>query len=73
MYCMIFILHSLLVWQCHLRYVAMLPLVATVCVLHRVGHLGTVLWGRGGGRGGGLGLAQPVLSLPPWCTQSIFL
>ena len=72
MCCMIFILHSLLVWQCYLHYVAMLLLLAAVCVLHHVGHLGTVVWwGRGGG--GHLGPAQPVLSLPPWCTRSIFL
>ena len=47
MYCMIFILHSLLVWQCNMCYVAMLLLLAAVCVLHRVGHLGTVVcvWG----------------------------
>ena len=49
MYCMIFNLHSVLVRQCHLCYVAMLLLVAGVCVLHRVGHLGTVVWGWGVG------------------------
>ena len=47
MYCMIFILHSLLVWQCCLCYVAMLLLQAAVCVLHCVGHLGIVVWGGG--------------------------
>ena len=48
------ILQSLLVWQCYLCYVAMRLLVAAVCVLHCVGHLGTVVGaGGGGGRGEG--------------------
>ena len=47
------------------RYAA----AAAVCVLHCVGHLGTLV---GGGRGH-LEPAQLVLSLPPWCTGSVFL
>ena len=74
MYCMIFILHSLLVWQRHLCYVVLLLLVAAVCVIHRVGHLGTVVWGWGGlwGGGGHLGSAQPVLFLPPGAIEVSF-
>ena len=46
---------------------------AAGCVIHRVGHLGTLVWGWGVYVGGGdLGSAQPVLSLPPGAIKVTF-